>query len=402
MKSRRSLFPFKVCLRLMAPVLCFFLFPGCATLSPTDETPGWFTNHQPHGSQHLYFPAKGESAQSLQQARQNALKSIQGEIARYIFSEVRVSESDRAFRISIESAVELREVETFAEHHAQAGRQWTVWILGRYPRAEYNIIRARLEAGVALDAKWREAQSAINRQQFTDGERLLTEIIDSYDKALRVPFELEAAKLELAALYLRQNRGLRARQWITDVQKTTSLPAWRSRADVLAGQVPPISLGDAFDGLAVGIYCGTRKDGVLSFDSDLAQVLNTRLAQHGIRTVLARQSALANTQVIDDEASKRVAEMLRAQSADVVFLLLLDVDSSKTGRKISIPGSDSQTDALDARLTYWIVRVSDGQILVSDTTPGFSHSLAGMLNTVLTHRRHLPSHAPAIAEGLGK
>lgn len=403
MKLRQSPFPFKACLRLMAPVLCFFLLVGCATLSPTDETPGWFKpeNRRSHDAQHLYFTAK-ESARSLDQARQGTLTSIRGEIAKYIFSEVRVSESDRASRVSIESAVELREVETFAEHHARVGGQWIVWMVGRYPRSEYDRIQERLVAGVTLEAKWREAQSAINRQQFDNGERLLIEIIHSYDKALRVPFELEATKLELASLYLKQGRGLRARQWITDVQKTTTLPTWRSRADVLGGQVPPVSLCDAFDGQMVGIYCGRRADGVLLFDTALAQALNTRLVQQGVRTVLARGSELADIQIIDAEAARRVAGKFRSVSADVLFLLMLDIDSSRTGAKINIPGSSSQTDALDARLTYWIIGVSDGQILVSDTTRGFSHLPEGMLNTVLTHRRHLPSHASAIAEGLGK
>lgn len=391
--------------RAFARVTALLSFPlilsGCATLTPRNETPGWFTSPRRHDSSHLYFPAKSEGAPSIQQARLDALTSIKTQIAKYIYSEVRVGEGDHISGSPIMGSVDLHEVEPFAVHHARVAGQWTVWMLGRYPRSEYERIRDRLEVGVALETKWREAQSAINRQQFKEGERLLSEILDSYDKALRVSFNLEAVKLELAQIYLNQNRGLRARQWIADVQKTSPLAAWRSKADLLAGQVPPVSLGDAFDGQTVGIYSATKKDGPVTFDSGLAQELSARLAQHGIQTVLPQQSVIGSKQIIDTEATERVVSMLQSLSADVVILLLLEVDSSKTGKKVRIPGSTSYVNELDARLTYWIIRASDGLLLASDSTSGFSHSPRRLLTTVLTHRRHLPQHAPAIAEGLG-
>jgi hypothetical protein len=41
-------------------------------------------------------------------------------------------------------------------------------------------------------------------------------------------------------------------------------------------------------------------------------------------------------------------------------------------------------------------------VLASDSTVGLSHAPAGMLNTILTHRRHLLRYAPTIDEGLSQ
>lgn len=393
------------CLGVRSHVLCLpiilLALTGCATIGIRPDTPAWWLDPQQHGPRHLYFKAKGESNESLEDARQNALRSIQAQIAKYIFAEVRVSETDNnTAHTSIESAIEVREVEAFKEDQARSGSRWVVWMLGRYPRSEYDRIRQRLEIGVELDEQWRKAQSAANRQQTTEAERALLGIIQSYDKALRTSFELEAVKLELAALYLKQNRGLKARQWIADVQKTTVQTEWRKRADVLASQLPPVSLRDAFEGQSVGIYCCTRKDGQLSMNLDLIQELTARLAKDGIQTVAVRELVQTGRNAIDDSAIKRIAATVHNQKADVLLLVLCDIDSTKTGKKVDIPGSTAQTGAYDARLTYWVIRTLNSRVLASDSTVGFSGTPAGMLNIILTHRRHLPGYAPAIAEGL--
>lgn len=103
----------------------------------------------------------------------------------------------------------------------------------------------------------------------------------------------------------------------------------------------------------------------------------------------------------DDAAIKRIAAASAAQKADAALVILLDIDTTKMGTKIEIPGTSDTTDALDAKLAYFVIRASDGLVLASDSTVGLSSARTGMLNTILTHRRHLPSHAPAIAEGLG-
>jgi hypothetical protein len=175
---------------------------------------------------------------------------------------------------------------------------------------------------------------------------------------------------------------------------------WRKRVDVLASQLPPVSLRDAFEGQTVGIYCGKRKDGQFSINLDLIQELNARLAKDGIRALAVRELFQAGGSAIDDSAIKRIAANVHNQKADVLLLVLCDIDSAKTGKKIDIPGSTAQTDAYDARLTYWVVRTHDSRVLASDSTVGFSNTPAGMLNTILTHRRHLPSYAPTIAEAL--
>jgi hypothetical protein len=328
-------------------VLC-----GCTTSGATIGEPPWWLDPQQHGAQHLYFKAKGESRGSLEAARQKALVSIQAQIAKYIFTEIRLLETDTTSRVSIESAIEVREVEAFKEDQARSGSHWIVWMLGRYPRSEYDRIRHRLEIGMKLDEQWRKAQSAANRQQTTEAESLLLGVIESYDKALRTSFELEAVKLELAALYLKQNSGLKARQWITDVQKSTVQQEWRKRADVLASQMPPFTLKDAFEGQTVGVYCCSRKDGQLSVNVGLLQQLNARLTSDGIRTVAVREFIQTDSNVIDDTAITRIVAVVGEQKAAVVFLALCEIDSNKSDGKVGILGTTVQTVAYDAKLTY--------------------------------------------------
>ncbi len=403
MKSPNALLHALLCMVTLVLPLCFLVPCGCTSIGFQPETPAWWHNPQKHGPRHLYFKAKGESNDSLETARRNAIRSVQTQIAQYIFAEVHVSETDnKSSQTTIKSAIEVREVEAFKEDQARSGGRWIIWMLGRYPRSEYERIRQRLETAMELDQEWRKAQSAVNRQQTTEAERLLLYIIRSYDKALRTSFELEAVKLELAALYLKQDRGLKARQWITDVQKTTMRSKWRQRADVLASQLPPVTLKDAFDEQTVGILYYTRKDGQVSLNLDLLQELNSRLSKDGIRTVTAHEVINKGQKAFDNSAIKHIAATMRTKKANVCLLILCAVDSSKTGEKIDIPGSTSQIDAYDARMTYWVIRTLDSRVLASNSTIGFSNTTIGMLNTILTHRRHLPSYAPSIAEGLGK
>ncbi|HNR93600.1 MAG TPA: hypothetical protein PKK36_03210, partial [Kiritimatiellia bacterium] len=354
-----------------------------------------------HGPQHLYFKAKGESRDSLEDARQNALKSVQAQIAEYIFAEVEVRDDAGGSRVSVESAVELRELESFKEDEAKSGGTWIVWMLGRYPRAEYDRIRKRLEMGVKLESLWQKAQSALNQQKLGSAEKMLLSIIKNYDKGLRVSFDVESVKLELAGLYLKQDRGLKARQFIADVQKSTTDSLWRRKADELFAQLPPVSLKDAFEGKTVGIVCFVGGSGRYECDANLASELNSRLAKYSVKTVHVKNICESVRPVIDDGFLKQIALKGRKE-ANVLFVAVMDVDSTKTGTKIAIPGTDETTDALDAKLVYWIVRSSDGAVLASDSTVGLSSAQASLLNTILTHRRHLPQYAPGIAEQLQK
>lgn len=379
-------------------------FSGCATTGRGNARrsgePGWWPPARRHDFQYLYFGAKGESATSLEAGRRNALRSIQTQIARYIISEVHVVETDAVSRVSVESTIALREVEIFAEHQARSGGQWNVWMYGRFPRPEYDRIRERIEAGQRLGEDWRAAQSAVNRQQNVEAERLLLSIIETYDGALLPSFALEEVKLQLAGLYAKQERTLRSRQWATDVTKTTTCPEWRGRAEAFVARLPPLSLKDAFDGQTVAIYACVRKDGRLSMCPDILNALNARLAQYDVRT-LAIEELVANGQkAFDGETIKSIAAAAGSRDADAVIVALFDIDSAKTGTKIDIPGSDAQMDAHDARLVYWVARAADGEVLASDTTIGFSNRPAALVRTILTHQRHLPAHVPAIAEAL--
>lgn len=372
---------------------------GCATTGSHSSEPAWWADPQKHGSQYLFFKAKGESTRSLEAARQDAFRSIQSQIAQYVLAEVRVaSATDNA--TSVESAVALREVESFREDEGREGGRYVVWMLGRYPRAEYDRIRERLKLGIELEEKWRKAQSAVNRQEYIAAEPILVDIVGTYDKALRTSFEVEAAKLKLAELYLKQNRGLKARQWIEDVINSATDPSGRKRALALKAQLPPVSLRDAFEGRRLVIVCQTLRDGKAAQGIPLNQELNTRLARESIATVMMPESAQTTPPVVDLAYIRLLAATAKTAGADALLLIRMDIDSSKTGRTFTVPGSDARSEMLDAKLTYWIVRAHDGHVLASDSTTGYSRNPVALLHTILTHRRHLPAHAPAIIEGL--
>jgi hypothetical protein len=275
-------------------------------------------------------------------------------------------------------------------------------MLGRYPRSEYDRIRTRLENGAQLDRQWQEAQSAANRQQMADAEKLLIAIIGSYDTALHMSFDLEAAKLELASLYLRQNRGLKARQWIGDVQKGTANREWRKQADELAKQVLPISVRDAFDGRTIAVYCCARSTGQFSIDMNLAGALTAGLIKESVQTITLHDLVQTGRDGIDDAALGLIACSVEPKKADAVFIVLLDIDKAKSGTQVQIPGTHSEADVFDARLTYYVVRTPDGRVLATGSTVGMATSIEGMVSTILTNRHHLPSHAPDIAEALGR
>lgn len=250
------------------------------------QPPSWWFSPRKHDAGHLYFTAQSTNFRSHEDASSKARGEVRSKLIEYI----------SAKRVDFKNSLQITSEFLLKDPHGDRDE------VIAYIR-DYEIDGTRPVLRVMLENKWRDAQSLINRQQFTDGEWFLIAIIHSCGKALRVSFELEAVKLELGTLYQKQNSSLRARHLITDVQKTTVLPELRRRADVMVAQTPSVSLGDSFEGLIVGLYCGRRTDDVLIFDSDLSHKLNTRLAQQGIRTVVTRSSALANIQVLDDDLS---------------------------------------------------------------------------------------------------
>jgi hypothetical protein len=157
----------------------------------------------------------------------------------------------------------------------------------------------------------------------------------------------------------------------------------------------------AFGGQVVGIYSCISSNGKVSADPEGTRALTQWLVKNGVHTTTASKSLPRKDVAFDSQGAKRIAEAFKSRKADVVFATLLDVDSSKTGAKVGIPGSSEVVDALDATLSYCIIRTSDGRILATDRTTGYSSDRASMLNVVLTHQRHLPSHAPEIANDLG-
>ena len=157
----------------------------------------------------------------------------------------------------------------------------------------------------------------------------------------------------------------------------------------------------AFDGRVVGIYSCISSNGKVSADPEGTSALTQWLVKNGVHTTTASKSLLRKNVAFDNQGAKRIAGAFNSRKVDVVFATMLDVDSSRTGAKVGTPGSSEAVDALDARLSYCIIRTTDGCILATDRTTGYSSDRANMLNVILTHQRHLPSHAPDIAKGLG-
>lgn len=375
-------------------MLC--LLPGCQA-PRSSQIPSWWQDPHRHDNQHLYFKAEGVSSRSYEQARAEAREILRGKLSKFILDDL----ADARLSPDGLNAFPLQELDvSFGDEEGRIGGYYHVWLLGLFPRSEYDLIRQRLEKGRTLGRAWAKAQSALNREQAAEAEKWLLAIIKAYDSALRPSFAAEEVKLALAGLYLGQRRGLKARQWIEDVQASTTDSAWRARANELLGQVPEVSLKDAFEDKRVGIYCCARTDGKMATDPLLAQELETRLAKDGVLTVGHSGLIPAATDSLDAMSLKRIAATLRAQKADVAFVLVLDIDT--TGVPVKVPGAEIAVKPWGAKLTYHVVRTSDGKILASESTVGSANVRPGLVNAILTLPRHLPRHAAGIAEGLGQ
>lgn len=375
---------------------------GCLTPALEPSPPAWWTDPHAHDSAHLYFKARGDSSASLEAARAAALDSIRTQIAGYLFTEVSVSDTGREARLSVATAVDLREVESFREDDAVRPRGWTVWMLGRYPRAEYEAIRARLEEGGRLRLAWGEAQRALNAHLATEAERALNGILDSYDRALRVPFTVDEVRLELAGLYVGQGgaRG-KAKALLRDIANHASDARILARARDLERRLnqQPFDAREAFGDRLVGLSGWARRGGRIEAEGSLVGELNGRLAKYGVRTVSCDAGGSVPG-ALDAAAITSIAAGMAQQDAAAGLIVCLEVDPDRTGTTVQVPGG-SPVEALDAKLSYWVVRVPDGAVLAAGAAAGFSRDVGAMVWEIVTYRDWLPAQAPAIAAGLG-
>ena len=361
------------------------------TVSAWAEPPSWWNNPRRHDASHLYFKAKGESATSEQAARMDALDGVRRQVSDYI-----EASGEGAGRF------ELRGIESYGEasERLPIGR-WVVYMLGRYPVSEYEKIRGRIESAEALGNHWNLAQSELNRGEYSKAEARMKSIVAGFDQALSPGFALENVKRSLAGLYLKQTPPavLEARKWIQDVRKSTSEPGWRRQAEDMERNLPPISLYDAFGAGKVGLFCCVRDAQPVRASSELLVEAAARFSSAGVETVRLVPTDIDQAALLFDAGSAGPL-LLAAQAAgaETALAILLTIDPAKTGRKIEV-FDGVQMDALDATLYYYVIRVADGQILCSDKTQGISITGAkSFLNTVFTHRNHLPKYAPDIAE----
>jgi hypothetical protein len=375
---------------------------GCMSYSGDDESPTWWDNPHKHDAEHLYFKAKGEGT-TVEDARQNAFKSIQTQVSEYVSTQIHIaSGAGGAAKTDFGSRLDLRAVESYDEKEAQNRGGWSVWMLGRYPRAEYESVKRRLEVADQLERQWNEARSAIDRQSYSEAEEALLRILDHYDSASGLSFMRENVKLELARLCIGSERILRARQWLMDVLNSGVDKNVRIRAESLLAQLPQATVGDAFQGRKVALGCMVRRDGKSSPVPMFEQEFCARLAKERVETLPLFRINAEGRDPFDGATIRDWASAARSQGADALFLILLDVDSSRTGQKIDIPFSNAKGDALDAQLRYSIVRAADGKVLAADMTSGYASNPSHMLTVILTHQRHLPKYAAQVASGLSK
>ena len=145
-----------------------------------------------------------------------------------------------------------------------------------------------------------------------------------------------------------------------------------------------------------------RRDGKSSPVPMFEQEFCARLAKERVETLPLFRINAEGRDPFDGATIRDWASAARSQGADALFLILLDVDSSRTGQKIDIPFSNAKGDALDAQLRYSIVRAADGKVLAADMTSGYASNPSHMLTVILTHQRHLPKYAAQVASGLSK
>jgi hypothetical protein len=119
-----------------------------------------------------------------------------------------------------------------------------------------------------------------------------------------------------------------------------------------------------------------------------------------VKTVQSPAGLAVGNDLFDTGATKVFSNAFTPLHADGVLVVVLDVDTSKTGTKVGLPFSNDTVDAMDAVLRYMVIRVSDGAVLASDSTPGYSTNGSYLMTVILTHPRHLPKYAPVIADGL--
>lgn len=398
MVEQMSRFQKKNCCSL-ACVLATWILVGLPSGTYADP-PSWWKNPHQHDESHLYFKAKGESAVSEQEARNDALNSVKTQVAEYIQSTVA---PDSPFG-SVSSRFDLHEVEVFGEEPQRSGMgRWIVYILGRYPRSEYDKIREKIELADLLGRDWTAAQSALNQGALAQAEPLLRQIISKYDQALAPSFALEDVKLKLAGLYLKREPPsvLEARKWIQDVRKSTSETGWRQQAEGMERNLTPISLYDAFGQKKVGLLCCVRDAKPIRNSTELLTEAVSRLAGAGVATIRLEPDDIAQAAGLFSAGSVGpLVTQAKADGAEAVLAILLVVDPAKTGEKVTV-FDDVQMETRDATVYYRVIRVSDGQVLCADKTQGYSRSgPKSLLNTVFTYRNHLPKYAATIAESL--
>jgi hypothetical protein len=396
--GRKGLRPF----RISSLLLILWVFGGCQSLSTPNPPIWWGDNARRHddlGTRggHLYFTAHARSRISLEAARQEAMRSIQRQVAEYILTDIDIRDDLIAQQAGTEGAVLLQAIEQFEFDSVLYQGSWWVWLMGRYPLTEYESIRRRQDIAQRLRINWAEAQSLVNRRQWIDAEPLLLIINADFDEALNPGFDVAEVKLSLASIYFQQHLVLQGRKWLEDVAEGSLDPKWRQIARERLVSAPAITIRDAFVSGPLMVV-GFRQGGHgFVYDAELTSEMAQRARQRQVPNVVALDRAEAVG--LMDLDSSALTRMGSAHPSGALLIAKLSVDGSKTGKSESLPDiMGGGTRRLhDAMLAYQLVRLRDGDVLLADNTIGFSENWQRLITVIMGNQRHLPGHAFRLA-----
>lgn len=387
--------------RVMVSIAFIVILVCCVSCTTHNHTvitnPPWFDNPNPEYKDDLYFVARASSQESHEDARQQAQRSIRIQIAERIATRVKVGSEASTV---MDSEAEIRNVSIRDEEYIRTKTEWIVWMMCAYPKKEYQAIMGQIDLGRELIRSWSSARSAIDREEFADAESQLLAIIDSYERAGHLPFKRDSVKLELVRLYSKQGRAMKAWQWLRDVENNTSDSDIKKQAATLVISLPKPTARDAFEGKSVALYCFTQKEGMVEQDIRLEQSFNAHFLRSGVKAAPITTVVPPVHGLQDEPWCVKAASAANTVSADAVLAVLLVIDTKKTGQMVDIPFSNAKMPALDARVTYAVIRVEDNVIITGGSTSGISDNIDALVNVIMTHRDHLPQKAIAINQAL--
>jgi len=365
------------------------------------EPPAWWNDPIKEDAANYFFAASGSSEAgpdaALDLAQRNALDQIVARLGGAVGAE--------AARDSLRASI--RNWTLHAKAEARDGRAYHLWIVVRYPRAEYDNLLAKIQRGQALGIVWAQARSDVNAQRYREAVPSLTRILREYEFTLAAPFELEEAKLLLGDAGLKQSDPLEARRWYEQVRDLSPSERWKAAAAEKLAQLPAAPLcwplNDRWGGRKVGLCCRIRDEQGNRRYGDLVSALTRDLGA-------ARLDAL---DITDDPAAANLdgdwlrgnqaarVESARRHSAGLVLIVQVETDGLRGASTREVMGMPVALP--DTTVRFAVLRASDGSVHYSgqfrDRAAGTERSAFAERVASLLERKYLVPECPALGAG---